>query len=210
MKLGKTAAVLGILLLGGLTPEGFRAQENAGTIVLADFSEFPKGWKFSSDTIEVREIYRALPGETGTTLRAEGKDKPYRIFKKISWDSAAYPFLEWKWRVTRWPKNPDAKIYFYVSLDKDLFGIPTMIKYVWSQKQEAGSVKKGGFFRPTEMVLQGGSAGSEAWTGQTINARKDFESIIGREPREKAYGIGILVDPGVEAEFGEIIAKGKQ
>lgn len=68
------------------------------------------------------------------------------------------------------------------------------------------TLKDGGFFRPIEVVIRSGSTYSGDWVVQRVNSRADFKRIIGRDPKGEAYGIGILVDQGMEVEFREIIA----
>ncbi|HEX9758769.1 MAG TPA: DUF3047 domain-containing protein [Nitrospiria bacterium] len=190
-----------LYLFFGTTP--LWAEE--GKITLADFSTFPAGWKVSSDESKAKEIYTVIQNNQDTYLQGHGKEKAIRVFKKLSWDSSTFPIVEWKWRVKKWPEDPEAQVYVYISLDKDIFGIPTNIKYVWSQKRAVGSMKQGGFFRPTEVVLQNGPPDPEIWVTQRINAVEDFQKIIGRKPKGEAYGVGFLVDPGVEAEIGKMI-----
>jgi len=194
-----------LILIFGTTPLWAEGEK----ITLADFSVFPDGWKVSSDESKAKEIYTVIQNNQETYLQGHGKEKAIRVFKKISWDSSTFPIVEWKWRLKKWPENSEAQVYVYISLDKDIFGIPTNIKYVWSQKRAVGSMKEGGYFRPTEVVLKNDPPDPEAWITQRVNALADFQKIIGRNPKGEAYGIGFLVDPGVEAEIGEIVARKK-
>ena len=195
-------AFLFLSLISG-TPPLWAEEEK---ITLADFSTFPEGWKVSSDESKAKEVYTVIQNDQETYLQGHGKEKAIRVFKKISWDSSTFPIVEWKWRLKKWPENSEAQVYVYISLDKDIFGIPTNIKYVWSQNRAVGSMKEGGYFRPTEVVLKNGPPDPGAWITQRVNALADFQKIIGRKPKGEAYGVGFLVDPGVEAEIGEMVA----
>lgn len=175
-------------------------------IVLEDFSHYPDGWKAARGRMKANEIYQLANDDEGDYLRALERSEPVRIFKKISWDSKTFPTVEWKWRIKKWPQSEDAQFALYVSLDKDIFGIPTIIKYVWSRDVEEGTVKDGGFFRPMEVVIHSGPADSDGWIIERVNVRADFQQLIGREPRGEAYGIGLLADPGMIVEIGEIVA----
>ena len=180
------------------------AQGEKDKFNLSSFSEYPKNWDVSGDALKAKELYQILEKDGGTILHARGNKKPIRIFKKISWDPQSFPIVEWKWRVTHWPEDSTAQVYIYISLDKDIFGIPTLIKYIWSKNKDVGTIKEGGFFRPIELVAQNGKKDPSLWINQRVSALADFQKLIGRDPKGDAYGIGILVDHDVEVEIGEI------
>ena len=199
--------VVMILIGGGMFPEILsRASESPKRdgMVLADFSQYPDQWTIKGDKAKAEETYQVIRAADENYLRAVVEKKPARIFKKIAWDAKAYPIVEWKWRIKKWPEGDNVLIYLYVSLDKDIFGIPTLIKYGWSRDPDDGAVKGGGFFRPVERVIRTGSADSGEWMTERIDALADFQEMAGRDPKDLAYGIGILVESGIEAEFGPI------
>ena len=206
IKIGIALLVVMTSLIGTAGFVQADAQKAVDRIVLEDFSQYPQGWEAKGNLSKTKEIYQSVRNEEEVYLRARLGSEPVRIFKKISWDSKTFPVIEWKWRVRKWPDAGAAQVYMYISLDKDILGIPTIIKYVWSRDLAEGTIKDGGFFMPTEVVIRSGSTDSNAWVVQRVNARTDFKKIIGRDPKGEAYGIGMLVDPGMEVEFGEIIA----
>lgn len=187
---------------------GLKAEipEDGSRVVLEDFSRYPEGWKARGDEAAA-EAYELVREGEGEFLRARGGREPVRIFKKIAWDTETYPLIEWKWRVTKWPESGEARAYLYVSLDRDFIGIPTIVKYVWSRDGVEGALTEGGFFQPAQVVVRAGALEPSEWAVERIDARADFEKIVGRAPRGKAYGIGLLADPGVEFEIGGISAR---
>ena len=202
---GLSIALIFLLLpLGFSFPREAGAQEKKGKILLSNFSEYPENWDISGEASRAKDSYRVMEKDGKAVLQARGNKKPIRIFKKISWNPQSFPVLEWKWRVTRWPEDPEAQVYVYVSLDKDIFGIPTLIKYIWSRNKDVGTIKEGGFFRPIEVVMQSGKKDPKLWITQRVSTLADFQKFIGRDPRGDAYGIGFLVDHDVEVEIGEI------
>ena len=48
---------------------------------------------------------------------------------------------------------------------------------------------------------------SGEWVEETVNVYEDFKRIHQHEPAAKAWGISILSGPGVEIDFGSIVAK---
>lgn len=193
-----------LLLWGGAFLGETSAQGEKDTLLLSDFSKYPENWDITGDASLAKQLYQVVEKDGKIVLQAKGTKKPIRIFKKISWDPNTYPVLEWKWRVTHWPEDSEAQVYVYVSLDKDIFGIPTLIKYSWSKNKDVGTIKEGGFFRPNELVVQSGKKDPKQWITQRIPALSDFQKFIGRDPKGDAYGIGFLVDQGIEVEIGEI------
>ncbi|MEW6323832.1 MAG: DUF3047 domain-containing protein [Nitrospirota bacterium] len=198
-------AVLAMLVVLFVIPSA-EAQRAAGRIVLSGFAAFPEGWTAQGE-FRPADLYRVVTEDDGPYLRAAERSGGARIFKKTAWDSAAYPIIEWRWRVTKWPSNAAAQVSLYVSLDTDIFGIPTILKYTWSRSTPEGTVTEGGFFRPIDIVVQSGAVDQpNEWIAERIDARADFERLIGRAPKGAAYGIGLLADPGVVVEIGEITA----
>ncbi len=195
-----------IVIFGVPTLSQADHQKEADRIVLADFSKYPEAWKAKGGLSKANKVYQIESNEKGIYLSANVEAGSVRIFKKISWNSKIHPVIEWKWRVTKWPKDQPASVYFYVSLDRDVVGIPTIIKYVWSSDLKRGTVKKGGVFSPTEVVIQSGPADSNDWIVQRVNARADFIKFLGSAPKDAAYGVGILVDSGMQVDFAGIFA----
>ena len=144
-------------------------------------------------------------GERILSVKVSGD--PIRVFKKIAWDSFRYPVLTWRWKVLRWPEEQGASVDLYVSLHRDTFGIPSFVKYVWSDHLPVGTEKSGGFFRPSEVVVRSGLTALGEWTTEKIDVLESFRRIHGSDPDPEAYGIGLWVASGVEMEISEIVAQ---
>lgn len=179
------------------------------SIILEDFSEIgenglPIGWKANREHPEPAEIYQFKKEGDFSFLYASGR--PNRIFKKIKWNPNEYPFISWKWRMIDVPNDPqkEKNATIYVSLGTDILGIPKITKYAWSSIKEVGSEISGGFFRPTVIVLESGSAKKGEWITESINVLEDHERLHNETPPDESYGIGILTT--IEAEFAYIIA----
>ncbi|MFQ5950175.1 MAG: DUF3047 domain-containing protein [Nitrospiria bacterium] len=184
------------------------AEEIPETIVLEDFSEIgeyglPRGWKPQRVNPAPTEVYQFKKEGDLSFLHANGR--PNRIFKKMKWNPNEYPFISWKWRMINVPNDPqkEKSATFYVSLGTDILGIPKITKYAWSSIKKVGSEVSGGFFRPTTIVLQSGSAKEGEWVTETINVLENHERLHNETPPDEAYGIGIMTT--IEAEYAEII-----
>jgi hypothetical protein len=179
--------------------------ETTGTL-LEDFASFPEQWKIKDDNPRAAEVYRVASDESGPYLTASVGDKPgVRIFKYVSWDTRAYPVVSWKWRLKSFPPDKRRSVAFYVSIYRDSFGIPTIVKYLWSTKEPAGTIREGGFFGATEIVVQSGAAPDpEGWVTARVDAVADFERIYGEAPGPEGVGIGVTVGMGLEADIADV------
>jgi hypothetical protein len=193
------------LLVPWLFSIGIAHAEIPGTL-LEDFASFPQEWKIKNDDPRAAEIYRVVSEPAGPYLAATVGPKPgLRIFKYVSWDIRALPVVSWKWRLKSFPSGKRRSIAFYVSIYRDSFGIPTVVKYLWSTQEPVGTVRPGGFFGATEIVIQSGSAPDpDAWVTARVDAVADFERLYGQAPSSDGVGIGVTVGMDLEADIAEV------
>lgn len=193
-----------------VTPMGGRAQGQV--LVLEDFKMkdadgFPSLWEHESQRSKSkgREAYK-VQSENGDSFLS-AKDAGQRIKKKkIDWDPKAYPVLTWRWRLIKAPGGNEPLAAVYASLDTDLLFIPIFTKYVWSPSKPEGTLTEGGLFSGSEIVVRSGTAAVGQWFEERVNVYEDFKKIHGHEPAAKAWGISLMAGPGVEIDFGPLIA----
>ncbi len=183
------------------------AQENSGSVTLEDFTQvndgFPKDWDAQRSITTAKETY-GIHQEDGVGF-VKANDASQRIYtKKISWDPKTHPILTWRWRVHSVPEGAEFIAAVYPSLDTDLMFIPVNTKYVWSPDKPVGTIKKGGMFGSTEIVIRTGADSTGEWVEERINVYQDFLDIHEHEPAPKAWGISLLGGPGVEVDFGSL------
>jgi hypothetical protein len=199
--------LLGVSLVSACSASA--SVHSARVLVLEDYQVkdvdgFPAGWKAQREESRARKQYTVQSEQGMTFLAARNADQ--RVYKRIAWDPKAMPVVTWRWRVKRAPASAEPIAAVYISLDTDLWVIPVATKYVWSQTKEVGTVTAGGLFDAAEIVLQKGSKGFGEWIEQRVNAYEDFKRIHGHEPAPQAWGISLLGGPGVEVDFGPIVA----
>jgi hypothetical protein len=186
------------------------AQER--TLVLEDFlakesDGFPSNWDHENQRSQSkgREAYKVHTENGADFLSA--KDAGQRIKKKkIDWDPKAYPVLTWRWRLNKAAAQTEPFAAIYASLDTDLIFIPVFTKYIWSATKPEGTLIEGGMFSGSEIVVQSGTKELGQWIEERVNVYEDFKRIHQHEPAPKAWGISIIAGPGVEIDFGPIIA----
>jgi len=191
---------------------GERVSAEGQVLVLEDFQGkeadgFPSAWDHENQRSHSkgREAYK-VQTENGVNFLS-AKDAGQRIKKKkIDWDPKAYPVLTWRWRLQKAPAGTDQIAAIYASLDTDLMFIPVFTKYVWSGTKPEGTLTEGGMFSGAEIVVQSGTKEVGQWFEERVNVYEDFKRIHQHEPAAKAWGISIIAAPGVEIDFGSLVA----
>lgn len=181
-------------------------------LVLEDFQAkevdgFPSNWDHESQRSHTkgREAYK-VQSENGANFLS-AKDAGQRIKKKkIDWDPKAYPVLTWRWRLNKATAETEPLAAIYASLDTDLMFIPVFTKYIWSATKPEGTLTEGGMFSGSEIVVQSGTKDVGQWFEEKVNVYEDFKRIHQHEPAAKAWGISIIAGPGVEIDFGPMVA----
>ncbi len=209
--------VVGFVACAGLTlgvETGWKGVVSAQnqTVVLEDFQAketdgFPSNWDHESQRSHTkgRDAYKVQTENSANFLSA--KDAGQRIKKKkIDWDPKAYPVLTWRWRLHKAPDGTEPLAAIYASLDTDLMFIPVFTKYIWSAAKPEGTLTEGGMFSGSEIVVQSGIKELGQWFEERVNVYEDFKRIHQHEPAAKAWGISIIAGPGVEIDFGPMVA----
>ena len=199
-------------LLGATAIQVAPAFAQERTLVLEDFlakesDGFPSNWDHENQRSQSkgREAYKVHTENGAHFLSA--KDAGQRIKKKkIDWDPKAYPVLTWRWRLNKAADQTEPFAAIYASLDTDLIFIPVFTKYIWSATKPEGTLIEGGMFSGSEIVVQSGTKEVGQWIEEQVNVYEDFKRIHQHEPAPKAWGISIIAGPGVEIDFGPIIA----
>jgi hypothetical protein len=213
----KLTAVLGAALLGGLVYAFVCVSESLATdqLVLEAFQAkeadgFPSLWENESQRSEARarSAYKVHDEQGSGFLAARDADQRIKK-KKIDWDPKAFPLLTWRWRLVKAPATAEPIATLYVSLDTDFFFIPVFTKYMWSASKAEGVLSEGSMFSGAEIVVQSGVKPVGEWVEEAVNVYEDFKRIHQHEPAAKAWGISILSGPGVEIDFGSIVARAR-
>lgn len=181
-----------------------------GRVVLEDFRSqdaggLPAGWKGETGgDAAARQAY-SVQSENGIAFLSSKKANK-RVKKKIAWDPKATPIVTWRWRLKAAQPGTELVAAVFIALDTDLLVIPVSTKYVWSATKAKDTVKEGGLFSATEIVVRSGEGPVGEWIEERVNAYEDFKRIHNHEPAAKAWGISLLGGPGVEVDFGPIEA----
>ena len=202
---------IGLMVCGSFVIDGVVSAQSQ-TLVLENFQAkeadgFPSNWDHENQRSQSkgRDAYK-VQAENGVNFLA-AKDAGQRIKKKkIDWDPKAFPVLTWRWRLQKATADNEPIAAIFASLDTDLMFIPVFTKYVWSATKPDGTFTEGGMFSGSEIVVQSGTKEVGQWFEERVNVYEDFKRIHQHEPAPKAWGISIIAGPGVEIDFGSLVA----
>ncbi len=202
---------VGLVAWGSFMVQGAVSAQSQ-SLILEDFQTkeadgFPSNWDHENQRSQSkgRDAYK-VQAENGVNFLA-AKDAGQRIKKKkIDWDPKAFPVLTWRWRLHKATTENEPIAAIYASLDTDLMFIPVFTKYIWSATKPEGTLTEGGMFSGSEIVVQSGVKDLDQWFEERVNVYEDFKRIHQHEPAAKAWGISIIAGPGVEIDFGSMVA----
>ena len=205
--LRSATVVLLVLGLAVSTGRADTAPASGSGVLLDDFAGFPAGWKIKNDDPRAATIYRVVTTEGAPYLAASvGAQPGVRVFKYVAWDTRTHPVISWKWRLKAFPPDKRRSVAFYVSIYRDSFGIPTIVKYLWSTTEPVGTIRHGGFFGATEIVIQSGATPDPGgWVTARVDAVGDFRRVYEAEPNPEGVGIGLSVGAGLDADVADIL-----
>ena len=204
-----------VMMFVGVFGDGLASAEESASpessddlILIEDFRNpdergFPQGWGAQRSVVTAHETYMIQEEDGISFLRA--KNASQRVYTKhMTWDPKTHPVLVWRWRLQAVPDGEEFIAAIYPSLDTDLMFIPVNTKYVWSATLPVGSIKEGGMFSSTEIVIRSGSAPIGEWLEERVNVYEDFLKIHNHEPAALAWGISLLGGSAVEIDFGSL------
>lgn len=183
-------------------------EASTDSILIEDFGNpgergFPKGWGAQRSVVTAHETYMIQEEEGVSFLRSQNASQ--RVYtKQMTWDPKTHPVLVWRWRLQAVPEGEEFIAAVYPSLDTDMMFIPVNTKYVWSATLPVGSMKEGGMFSSTEIVIRSGPEPVGEWVEERVNVYKDFLEIHNHEPADLAWGISLLGGSAVEIDFGSL------
>jgi hypothetical protein len=180
------------------------------TIVIESFSgnppgAFPMGWEVWMRSIkQAHEIYSIQQEEGNAYLQARDDGAAIVICKAFrSWNPKRYPVLTWRWRARVLPKGGDERHKetndcanaVYVTLSKNMFNVPRILKYVWSTTLPVGTIhKRPGLIPMYIIVLESGTEHCGMWVSERVDVYADYRRLFGEEPPAHAIGIGLMTD----------------
>ena len=182
--------------------------EGRGLVVLEDFEghplgELPTGWKWRGFEQEDEKPYRVHEENGNRFLRAEDRGENVMLYKNVRWDSEAYPFVSWRWRIRAVPEGADARYEdsadsaagVYLTYRRRFGLVPEAVKFVWSGHLRAGAAfRRPGIGMPWTIVAGSGAADHRRWRRVVYDVSDVYRETFGGKPGGRPLGIGVLSD----------------
>lgn len=188
-------------------------------IVVVDFMNgvdrdgVPVGWQLKEKSGRA-EI--AVVREDGVNaLRLTSDDSSFSIQKSVDIDVVRYPFMSWRWKVTRLPDGGD----FRKSKTDDqaaqlflAFSRTRAIVYIWDTSAPQGLAANAAappFMTIKAVVVRSGGSETGRWLTETRNVYNDYKELFGREP-QSVGGIRIQINSqhtssSAESYFADLV-----
>jgi hypothetical protein len=175
----------------------------------------PEGWKLEEKT----GTPKISLDKAGAFIYLQSDNTSFGLRKEMEFDLKDYPYLNWKWKVTRLPEKGDflnkatddqaAQIYvlfprFPAKLNTELVG------YLWESKAK-NKGKEGespAWSKSRVIVLQAGSEKLNQWVQEKRNVYEDYKMLFKKEP-PKVGGVALYINTQhthgqAESYFGPI------
>ena len=171
----------------------------------AEAGRLPSHWRARNDaeTRKAKKIYMVKREGANGYLAAHSRGHAVQIGREVEMDLRRYPFLRWRWRVTRlcnggderYKKSGDSAAAVYVVFPTWKMWKPKALKYVWS----ATSLSKGyrtesPYSSDTKIiVLENRNSSLGSWIQEWVNILRDYEKYWGKNPKPVKL-IGVMSD----------------
>jgi len=194
------------ILLGILLVVSSVAQEGVfwvGKFSVGKGSEgIPEGWTLEKKTGNP-EIKVEQSGDNAFVL-FRSNNSSFGLKKDLKFELKDYPYLNWKWRVTRLPEKGDflkkdtddqaAQVYvlfprFPAKLNTEIVG------YLWESnpKNKGKEGVSPAWSKSKVIVLQGGPEKLNQWVQEKRNVYEDYKRLFKKEPPQIG-GISIYIN----------------
>jgi hypothetical protein len=170
------------------------------TFASSKIGEFPADWKVRKDAGKATYTVREEGGSR--FLHSNSKGLGLQAAKSFEWNLDEYPILKWRWRPVEFPKESDEResgrndsvLAVYLLVPYSTVRGPQAVKYVWSEKAPTGTNLESNMGLTKVRVIRSGTAGKDAWTEESVNARADFLAAFAVSTAPKPAGIAVLTD----------------
>lgn len=155
-----------------------------------------KVWKGQSDVKLVQENEKKV-------LRLRSQKSSISLYRKLKLNLKNFPILKWRWKVTKLPKNADARL---PNRDDQAAGVyvvfprfPSFINsrvigYVWESSVPEGRILKSQKNPMVHyIVVRSGSKGLGKWLTEERNVMEDYWKVYGQEP-PAVGGVFLMID----------------
>jgi Protein of unknown function (DUF3047) len=190
-------------------------------MVMTDFPSYigvagaPAGWELKEKSGKAE--FAVVKDGNVAAGRFRSANTSFSLQKEVKVDLKQYPWLTWKWKVTKLPaggdfrksKTDDQAAQLFVAFSKT-----KAIVYIWDTTAPAGLMEDTSpvpFMTVKIVVLRSGPAELGKWIEETRNVYEDYKKLYGSEP-PAVNGIRLQINSqhtGTSAEsyFADVVFK---
>lgn len=158
------------------------------------------------ESVQFKGETHYFPGESGgeKCLRAESDRSASGLMRKERVDLEKTPYLNWSWRVERFPESlnertrqgDDFAARIYVIVDGGLFFWKSRaVNYVWSRHEPVGENWSNPFAGDNSRMISiaSGKTQPTLWRSEKRNIQEDFQILFGAS-MDHIDGVAIMTD----------------
>lgn len=155
-----------------------------------------KEWKGKADITVVKTHF-------GNALHLKSANSSSAIYRAMDVDLKEFPYLNWRWKVTKIPKGADVRkksaddqaAQVYVVFPRWPEPINSkLVGYIWDSSAPAGLSLHSTKSRNTRyVVVKSGREGLGDWHNEKRNVYEDYRALFKEEP-PKAGSVTIMID----------------
>jgi hypothetical protein len=163
--------------------------------------------------------YSVVEEDGNSVLRARAGATASGLYKEIKYDLEEYPYLSWRWKVTRLPKDGDVRFKetddygarVYVVFPRFLKWRTKTINHIWDRTLPEGESVPNPWL-PKNAVMVVAESGSDSlgrWVTEKHNVYQDYQKVFGGKP-PKVGPVAIMTDAdntggSAEAYYDDLI-----
>ncbi len=153
-------------------------------------STLPEGWKLK--TFSGTADFQTVSTEIGPTIHLKSNSSSATLIKELNFNIKDYPYLNWKWKVTKLPPKGDVRAKAKDDQAAQIYVIfprwPAMVNsrllgYIWESNAPEGS-----FIASTKQgntkyyVVKSGAKNLGKWFQEKRNVYQDYKRWFREEP----------------------------
>ena len=178
----------------------------------------PTGWELKE--FAGRAVIEVVRADPGLAVRFRSAQASFALYRDVVVDLKEFPFLAWRWRVTRWPVAGDvrerstddqaAQVYVIFPRWPSPLANSDVIGYLWDSRAPVGTRLTSTKAPNVRMiVVESGTSMLDTWQRQERNVAEDYAALFGRPP-QRAGQLALMIDADdtradAEAFFADIV-----
>ncbi len=170
-------------------------------IVKSRASGLPDGWKIKE--WKGTANFEVVDTEAGKTIHLRSNSSSSALVKEITFNIKEYPYLHWKWKVTKLPAGGDVRVKSKDDQAAQVYVVfprwPAMINsrllgYIWDTTAPAGSFIASTKSSNTKyFVVKNGEKGAGEWFQEKRNVYEDYKRWFNEEP-PPVGSVSVMID----------------